>query len=762
MASQGVVRRTSVRILCAIVIISMIIPLFSGIGSASNSDAPTTPLGVQAVAGNGKVYVNWTEPRYSNASAMSGYNIYRGFSSDNMSLLVTLGNVAEYVDIGLVNGVTYFYSVKGVNLGGEGKGSNITSATPCSVPNRPMDPIVISGNQFLNVTWSAPDFNGGASVIGYNIYRFVSGAWSKIGTVMNQTWFVDSKLQIGISYKYRITAFNSVGEGSASDAAYGIPDVVPGAITELQAFSGVRNVTLTWIAPAGNGGSSIIGYKIYRATDLSMFELVAVLESVVRYVDLGLEDDATYYYRISAFNEIGDGDPSYTVFADTYDEPHVNINAVIPGDRSVTIFWFNQGDGGSLIKRYWVYRGMSNDNLALYTTLGNVLNWTDNDVENGMTYYYSIAAENNVGTGNSQIVNCTPMTVPNPPLSLTGTSWDHYVTLTWDEPVDDGGSEILAYNIYKGSTMDALEFIGTTNLTTFIVAGLEISLEYHYQVSAVNSAGEGDMSNMIKIASGKTPTMPLNLTYHEGNSFVDLSWDVPLDKGTTAVEYYSIYRSNGTGSFIHIADSTRTGYNDTSVVNKQHYSYYVRAHNTIGNSDRSNQVSAYPHLSGTAPEIPINVKAVAGEDHIHISWNAPLDNGGQPITGYIVYRGVTNDTLVYYKKVTDTELNHTGISLGSTFYYKVAAVNAIDQGIFSKIVNATTVKAPEPEKEKKFLWGIFDSLFFYIGLVMLVCGIGMFIIIKKFRGRKLKKKIAKQRVTTKSPLLPQNGQLKKK
>ena len=219
-------------------------------------------------------------------------------------------------------------------------------------------------------------------------------------------------MAIGTTYSYRITAFNAAGEGLASDSVSGKPDIIPGTVTGLQAFNGVRNITLTWNTPEDNGGSSIIGYKIYRSNDTSSFEEIAVIEPANRYIDYGLTDGITYYYRVVAFNNVGDGIVSYSVFANAYDSPHVTLNAAIPGNGTVILYWYPVDNGGSAVIRYWVYRGLSNDTIALYATLDNVLTWTDDDVENGVTYYYYVVAENAVGIGASQVVSCTPMTTP--------------------------------------------------------------------------------------------------------------------------------------------------------------------------------------------------------------------------------------------------------------------------------------------------------------------------------------------------------------
>ena len=63
---------------------------------------PPPPCHPQRVAGNGKVSLNWTAPLYSNDSAITEYRVYRGYNAMELSLVVTLGNVLTYDDVGLV------------------------------------------------------------------------------------------------------------------------------------------------------------------------------------------------------------------------------------------------------------------------------------------------------------------------------------------------------------------------------------------------------------------------------------------------------------------------------------------------------------------------------------------------------------------------------------------------------------------------------------------------------------------------------------
>jgi fibronectin type 3 domain-containing protein len=755
---SGTLKKWTVRVIAILIVMTMCIPLQSIASGAGPSDPPTAVRDLTATPGNGSIKLQWTGPEYSNASAISEYRIYRGPSPQNITLLVTLGNVLTYTDPGLVNGNTYHYSIRAMNSAGEGAISGNVSATPRTVPNRPIDPVIIPGNLFLNVTWSAPWFNGGSNITNFNVYRVVSSNYVLIGNVTNRTWYVDAKLTIGSTYTYVITAVNIAGESVHSERTSGSPDMVPGAVRDLQAFSGVRNVTLTWTAPVSNGGSGIIGYKVFRGNE-TVVQLIAVIDPLTRFVDLGLDDNYTYHYQIIAYNIVGNGEPSHFVYASTFGTPHLTINAVIPGDHSVTLHWYPLDNGGAIVKRYWVYRGLDAASNNLYATLGNVLSYSDLDVENGVSYCYRIAAENDVGVGLSQYVNCTPMTVPGTVVGLDGRSNDHFVALNWTVPLDDGGSPIIAYNVYMGTTASSLRFLGTINDTRYISSGLDISTIYYYQITAVNSAGEGEGSDILAIASGRTPTYPVELIHAEGDSFVQLEWGKPTDEGTTPIQSYTVYRSNGSTLFEPLATVYENSFNDTSVLNKASYIYYVCARNTIGLSDPSNRVFANPQLNGTEPSQPIMLTAEGLNGYILLNWTRPNSDGGQPIRSYVVYRGLTNDSLVMYRSVTTTYFNSTNLPLDTTYFYKVAAVNAIGTGNFSDLVNATTKLPPVPAPKEQFLWGIFESLFFYLGLVMLACVVLVLVFMKRFKKRGFRKKVAQKKGANLKSQLPgqQNG-----
>ncbi len=89
-------------------------------------DAPTSP---SATGGGGVINVKWTTPS-DGGSAITGYEIYRGLSSNPTTLLTTLGVTNSYHDTEVTNGTTYYYRVKAVNAIGSSAYSSSVSANP--------------------------------------------------------------------------------------------------------------------------------------------------------------------------------------------------------------------------------------------------------------------------------------------------------------------------------------------------------------------------------------------------------------------------------------------------------------------------------------------------------------------------------------------------------------------------------------------------------------------------------------------------------
>src|SRR3989440_10966751 len=147
---------------------------------------------------------------------------------------------------------------------------------------------------------------------------------------------------------------------------------------------------------------------------------------------------------------------------------------------------------------------------------------------------------------------------------------------------------------------------------------------YYYQVSAVNSPGEGAQSTHDP-ATGSAPpppptppSAPTNLVATAGNAQVGLTWQAPASNSGSSITNYKIYRgmsSNGETLLATIGNVLT--YTDTAVTNGVTYYYQVSAVNAAGEGPRSNEASATP--SPPPPPPPdFGISATPASLSIHI------------------------------------------------------------------------------------------------------------------------------------------------
>src|SRR5439155_25342097 len=104
----------------------------------------------------------------------------------------------------------------------------------------------------------------------------------------------------------------------------------------------------------------------------------------------------------------------------------------------------------------------------------------------------------------------------------------------------------------------------------------------------------------------------------------------------------------------------------------------------------------------TPPSSPNPLTApFRSSSQINLRWTAPADNGGSVITGYMIERsangGSTWSTIVSNSGSTATTYSDTGLMHGTTYTYRVSAINSIGTGSPSSTASATTLAvAPSP------------------------------------------------------------------
>jgi predicted phage tail protein len=418
---------------------------------------------------------------------------------------------------------------------------------------------------------------------------------------------------------------------------------------------------------------------------------------VLTYTDIGLINGQTYYYKVSAINSVGEGAQSNELSAKPIGPPASPQNLqAISGDTFIELTWqAPSSDGGSSIIAYKIYRGDTSGGEAFHTILGHVLTYTDIGLINGQTYSYKVSAINFVGEGaQSNELSANSIGPPTAPQNLQGFSGDAYVNLTWTAPSSDGGSPIIRYQVWRGTTAGEETFLANAGpLLWYNNTGLINGQTYYYKVNAVNSVGEGGLSNEVSSTPTTVPTEPILVSATSGNVQVVLTWIPPSSDGGSAITAYVVYRGETSGGEIFL---TTLGdvltYTDIGLTNGQTYYYKVGAVNSVGEGAPSNEVSATP---ATVPTLPVTLVAAPGNSQVVLTWSAPSSDGGSSITAYKVYRGTMSGgevlltTLGNVLTYTDPELTN-----GQIYYYKVSAVNSAGEGPQSVEVLAKPITVP--------------------------------------------------------------------
>ncbi|MDB5238684.1 MAG: fibronectin type protein [Candidatus Parcubacteria bacterium] len=630
---------------------------------APASTAPTAPLSLVATRGNTQISLSWSAPSSNGGSAITSYNVY---NTGGALATSTSGTTATIT--GLTNGTLYSYYVTAVNGVGESASSTPASATPATVPGIPTGAAATRGDSQVSISWTAPVSNGGSSITSYNIYNN-SGtlASSTSGTSATITGLTN-----GTSYSYYVTAVNAIGESASSSVVSATPAAVPSIPLSLVATRGNAQISLSWSAPASNGGSSITSYNVYNTGGA-----LATTTSGTTAVITGLTNGTLYSYYVTAVSAVGESASSTPASATPATSPGIpTAFTAIPGNAQISFTWTAPAStGGAAISSYNIY--ISGGAVATSTSGTSA---TITGLTNGTSYSYYITAVNTAGeSASSSIITATPSTTPSIPLSLVATRGNGQITLTWSAPSSNGGSAITTYKVYNNGGGVA----STTSGTSATITGLTNGTLYSYYVTAVNTAGESASSSPSSATPATVPGSPTGLGATRGDTQISLSWTAPASDGGSSVTSYNVYVSGGA-----LATTTSgTTATITGLTNGVSYSYYVTAVNALGESASSSIASATP---AAVPSMPLSLVATRGNAQISLSWSAPASSGGSAITAYNIY--ASGGALASTTSGTSAVIS--GLTNGTLYSYYVTAVSAAGESASSTPASATPATVP--------------------------------------------------------------------
>ncbi|UAJ79839.1 fibronectin type III domain-containing protein [Leifsonia sp. ZF2019] len=270
--------------------------------------------------------------------------------------------------------------------------------------------------------------------------------------------------------------------------------------------------------------------------------------------------------------------------------------------------------------------------------------------------------------------------------------------LTWTAPDWTGGTALTGYRIEwsldGGLTWTSAD-TGSTD-TAYTVTGLANGVDTRFRVSAITGAGAGAASSPSSATPRTAPGAPTGLAAQPGDTQVALSWQAPADDGGAPVTGYRIEMLATGGWTTLVADtaSTATTYTATGLTNGTRSSFRVTAINVGGASVASDVAVATPR---TVPGAPTGLAVQPGDGQAVLSWTAPSDDGGAPVTGYGIE--MSSDGTTWTGVVADTGSTATTFTVGSLVngtatQFRVSAVNVAGAGAPGAVVSTTPRTVP--------------------------------------------------------------------
>jgi surface protein len=234
-----------------------------------------------------------------------------------------------------------------------------------------------------------------------------------------------------------------------------------------------------------------------------------------------------------------------------------------------------------------------------------------------------------------------------------------------------------------------------TNKYSFEITGLTGGQGYVVELAASNTVGRSSptaTSSSVTAGGGADPPgAPTSLSVIRGDQRADLSWSAPASNGGAAISDYLVeYNSGSSWTTFTRSASTATTVRVTGLTNGTSYSFRVSAINSAGTSTPSTASASV--LIATVPGAPTSLTTTAGNSRVDLAWSAPASNGGAAVSDYLVeFNSGSGWTTFVRSASTATSVRVTGLTNGTSYSFRVSAVNEVGTGTTSTATSSVLV-----------------------------------------------------------------------
>ena len=315
-----------------------------------------------------------------------------------------------------------------------------------------------------------------------------------------------TSLTANTTYYVRAYATNTAGTSYGSDVNFTTSATVPGAPTSVSAVAGNAQASVSFTAPASNGGSAITGYTVTSSpgglTGTGATSPISVT---------GLTNGTAYTFTVTATNSVGTGSASTASSAVTPALPLTVTTQAVSSITSTTAI--GNGNVTSLGVPNPTAHGVCWNTVGTPTVSDSKIDIGGKSSTGAFTasmtslsentkYYVRAYATNTAGTSYGTEVNFTTQTVP---------------TITWDNPSDIVYGTLLSATQLKATASVPGTFTYTPALGTLLNEGTVQNLKVDFTPTDATNYSTTTKTVTIDVAKA-TPVItwsnPTGITYN--------------------------------------------------------------------------------------------------------------------------------------------------------------------------------------------------------------------------------------------------------
>ena len=518
-------------------------------------------------------------------------------------------------------------------------GGQISPAAPTTVAGT-------AGNAQVDVSWTAPTWDGGAAITSYTATASPGG--QTCTATAPATSCTVTGLTNGTAYTVTVTATNAAGSGPASAASASVtPRTVPGAPTAVAATADDTTSAVSWTAPASNGGSTITSYTATAVPSDGTLPTRTCTSPSSPCTLTGLTNGVTYTVTVTATNAAGTGAASTSATVTGY--PTALFAA------SSLKVWLDAQYSPSLSAA----TNCSGSNAGTGTGVGC---WKD---RSGNSW--------NAVSGATKAVLTSAILNGRNAIRFTRTNPDYYaITNAGIGAVGSADRTVLAVASARTTADNATNNAGSLAMWTGYHSGLYVT--GYPSATKVGSVAYTSGNTPVSIELGvSSPFLVSALSLSGGGN---ITQSVKINSSTPQTPQVS-------GNWRTYPDNLRIGSNSNTIVN---YAYpldgdvgellvFNRALTATEVRTVEDYLARRWGLTIT-PTPPTGVSATAGNAQATVSWTAPVWNGGAPVTGYTATASPGGATC----STAGLSCTITGLTNGSSYTVSVTATNSSGVG----------------------------------------------------------------------------------